>query len=158
MIFTPAGEGVAQADQPQAATEDIVGVTWLWQAFQDQAGISDIVVPNPEKYSLTLHADGTAAIKADCNQVLWGYILEGSSLTFNTTGPSTLAFCGEDSLDRQFLALLGDTVTFVISDGHLVLNLQYRNQFRIKPRQRLPLPILSAKDRLIWPASVFPPH
>ena len=48
---------------------DIVGVTWLWQAFQDQAEANDIVAPDPQRYALTLQVDGTAAIQADCNRV-----------------------------------------------------------------------------------------
>jgi putative lipoprotein len=55
--------------------------------------------------------------------VSWTYTLEGSSLIFDTLGPSTLAFCGEESLDQQFLALLGDTATYVTDDGRLILNL-----------------------------------
>ena len=102
---------------------EIVGITWQWEAFQDTAGINDITVPDPENYTLTLNKDGTASIQADCNQVTWTYELDGSQLSFDTTGPSTLAMCAEDSLDQQFLARLGHTATFVIEDGKLYLNL-----------------------------------
>ncbi len=116
---------------PAAESSDagIVGETWLWQEFQDTAEQNDVTVPNPNNYSLTLMPDGTAAIQADCNQVSWTYTLESSSdsntgsLSFNTLGPSTLAFCGEESLDQQYLAWLGDTVTYVTQDGKLFLNL-----------------------------------
>ena len=50
---------------------EILGLTWQWEAFQDTAGINDVSVPNPENYTLTLNEDGTASIKADCNQVIW---------------------------------------------------------------------------------------
>jgi heat shock protein HslJ len=112
-----------------SSDSDIVGVTWLWQEFQDTAELNDVTVPNPENYTLTLLPDGTAAIQADCNQVSWTYTLDSSpdsntgSLSFNTLGPSTLAFCGEDSLDQQYLAWLGDTATYVTQDGQLFLNL-----------------------------------
>jgi putative lipoprotein len=120
MIF---GSGGA----PESGTgEDleIVGVTWQWEQFQDMAETNDIQVPNPESYTLTLMPDGTAAIQADCNQVSWTYTLEDNSLTFNTLGPSTLAFCGEESLDQQYLLLLGETATYVTNEGNLVLNLK----------------------------------
>ena len=104
-------------------TSEIVGSTWQWEAFQDTAGINDITVPDSENYTLTLNNDGTASIQADCNQVTWTYELDGSQLSFDTTGPSTLAMCGEDSLDQQFLERLGYTATFVIEDGKLYLNL-----------------------------------
>ena len=103
--------------------DSIVGNTWEWEAFQDTAEINDLTVPDPENYTLTLNEDGTASIQADCNQVTWAYELDGSQMTFDTTGPSTLAMCAEDSLDQQFLERLGQTATFVIEDGILYLNL-----------------------------------
>ena len=70
-----------------------------------------------------MNEDGTTSIKADCNQVTWTYELDGSQLTFDTTGPSTLAICVEDSLDTQYLDRLGATATYVMEDGKLYLNL-----------------------------------
>ena len=101
----------------------LLAPTWQWEAFQDTADINDITVSDPENYTLTLNKDGTASIQADCNQVTWTYELDGSQLSFDTTGPSTLAMCAEDSLDQQFLERLGYTATFVIEDGTLYLNL-----------------------------------
>jgi heat shock protein HslJ len=101
----------------------IVGTTWQWEVFQDTADINSITVPDPENYTLTLNKDGTASIQADCNLVTWSYELDGSQLSFDTTGPATLAMCAESSLDQQFLERLGYTVTFVIEDGKLYLNL-----------------------------------
>lgn len=57
---------------------EIVGTTWQWEAFQDTAEVNDLTVPDPENYTLTLNEDGTASIKADCNQVTWTYELDGS--------------------------------------------------------------------------------
>ena len=102
---------------------EVVGTTWQWEAFQDTAGIHDVSVPNPKNYTLTFNEDGTASIKADCNQVIWSYELNESQLTFDTMGPSTLAMCPEGSLDQRFLERLGNTVSFVIEDGKLYLNL-----------------------------------
>jgi heat shock protein HslJ len=102
---------------------EIVGPTWQWEAFQDTAGLNDVSVPNSENYTLTLIEDGTASIKADCNQVIWSYELKDSQLTFDTLGPSTLAMCPEDSLDQLFLERLGNTVSYVMQDGKLYLNL-----------------------------------
>lgn len=118
---TPTSEPTAEVGP--AAQPEIVGQTWQWQAFQDSAELNDLSVANPEQYTLTLQPDGTASIQADCNQILWSYTLEGSSLTFNTVGPATLAFCGEESLDQQYLAWLGATATYVTEAGQLILNL-----------------------------------
>lgn len=103
---------------------EIVGLTWEWEAFQDTAGINDVSVPNPENYTLTLNDDGTVHIQADCNQVFWSYEHEDNKLTFDsTTGASTLALCPEDSLDQFYLERLGNTVSYVIKDDKLYLNL-----------------------------------
>jgi len=118
VVLAACGGGSEEADSP-------VGTTWKWQEFQDTADVNNVTVPNPDNYTLTLNADGTASIQADCNQVSWTYELDGGSLTFNTLGPSTLAFCGEESLDTQYLEWLGNTATFVLSDGQLSLNLIY---------------------------------
>ena len=103
--------------------ESITGIMWQWAELTETEPASPSVVPNPENYVLTLSEDGTASIKADCNMVQWTYTLEGESLTFNTLGPSTLAFCGEDSLDQQFLALMGNGGTVSLEEGRLVLEL-----------------------------------
>jgi hypothetical protein len=81
------------------------------------------VVPDPENYVLVLDADGSASLMADCNQAMWTCTLEGSSLTFDTVGPSTLAFCGDDSLDQLFLSKLGAGGTVSVEDERLVLEL-----------------------------------
>lgn len=104
--------------------KEVIGQTWQWEAFQDTAGINDVSVPNPENYTLTLNDDGTAHIQADCNQVFWSYEHSDNQLTFDTTaGASTLAMCPEDSLDQFYLERLGNTVSYVIKDGKLYLNL-----------------------------------
>jgi heat shock protein HslJ len=105
-----------------SSKNEITGTTWQWEAFQDTAGINDITVPDPENYTLTLNEGGTANIQADCNQVTWTYELDSNQLSFDITGPSTLAMCAEDSLDQLFLERLGNTATFVIEDGKLYLN------------------------------------
>jgi heat shock protein HslJ len=104
-------------------TDSIVGPTWQWEAFQDTAEINDLTIPDPESYTLTLNEDATASIQADCNQVIWPYELDGSQLTFDTTGPATLAMCAEGCLDTQYLERLGATATYVMEDGTLYLNL-----------------------------------
>jgi heat shock protein HslJ len=109
----------------QEEAESIVGTTWQWQEYQDSAGENNIDVPDPQNYTLTLNEDGTANIKADCNQVSWTYELDGNELTFNTLGPSTLAMCAEDSLDTVYLQRLGETATYVTSEGQLFLNLKF---------------------------------
>lgn len=101
----------------------LIGTLWQWESHTTD-GEETIVVPDQENYTLTLQADGMATIQADCNRVNWTYASAEDRLAFDTLGPSTLAFCGEESLDQQYLALLAETATFVTEDGQLILNLK----------------------------------
>jgi heat shock protein HslJ len=100
---------------------DIVGITWEWEHF---VGGDDSVVEvnEPSRYTLTLKADGTYQVKADCNLSGGAYTLKGSSLVLEL-GPMTLAECEPGSLYDEFLAKLGDVRTYVLDEGKLVLNL-----------------------------------
>ncbi|MGD9405636.1 MAG: META domain-containing protein [Anaerolineae bacterium] len=102
---------------------DITGIQWQWAELTETEPASQSLVPDPENYVLILVADGSASLKADCNQVMWTYTLEDTSLSFNTVGPATLAFCGEDSLDQIFLSKLGMGGTVSLEDGRLILTL-----------------------------------
>ena len=99
------------------------GIQWQWAELAETEPASQSVVPDPQNYVLVLNADGSANIKADCNMVRWSYTLDGTSLTFDTLGPSTLAYCGEESLDQQYLGLLGKGGTVSLEDDRLVLEL-----------------------------------
>ena len=100
-----------------------LGVQWQWAELTETQPASQSVVPDPENYFLVLNEDGAASLKADCNMVQWAYTLEDSVLTFNTVGPSTLAFCGEESLDQLFLGKLGLGGIVSIEDDRMVLDL-----------------------------------
>jgi heat shock protein HslJ len=102
---------------------EITGIQWQWAELTETEPASQSVVPDPENYILVLNADGSANLKADCNQVQWGYTLEGTSLTFDTLGPATLAYCGDESLDELFLSKLGTGGTASVESGRLVLEL-----------------------------------
>jgi len=106
-----------------AGASDLVGTVWEWERFVGGDG-SEIRVEDPPKYTLTLNADGTYQVVADCNRAGGGYTLEGALLTL-LPGPMTLAECGPDSLYDEFVAKLGDVRTYVRPDesDQLVLNL-----------------------------------
>lgn len=116
---TAAGE----TETDMAAPEDIVGTTWQWIRFDDTAELNNIVVPDPENYTLSLWPDGAFSFQADCNVGNGAYELDGSSLSL-TVGPTTRALCPPESLSDTYIARLGQTATYVFDDdGNLVLNL-----------------------------------
>ncbi len=102
----------------------IVDVLWRWERFGDTRGQSwDIIVTDPQKYTLRLLPDGTFRAKADCNLASGTYTAAGSSLIL-TLGPVTLAECPPESLSNNFLTWLGEVVTYVLHEGKLFLNLK----------------------------------
>lgn len=120
---TPTPEPAApQTSEEPAADAVITDILWKWESFQDTAGENNITVDNPDQYTLVFRADGTVTIQADCNSVSGTYTRDGSSLQI-ALGPSTMAFCGENSLDEQFLGKLAGAGTFVMDGDKLVINL-----------------------------------
>ena len=92
--------------------------TWQWTSSTEASPPSQAVTPDPENYTITFASDGTFSGKADCNQIAGTYVVDGSDLTI-TVGPSTLAFCGEVSLDALYLDYLGRVATYAISGSEL---------------------------------------
>jgi heat shock protein HslJ len=105
-----------------AAEAEIINIAWQWTELIETEPASQSLVPDPERYTLLFRSDGTLQIQADCNVVGGSAALEGDRLAI-TLGPSTMAFCGEESLDRQFLELLGKVDGYVLEDGRLALHL-----------------------------------
>jgi len=111
---------------PAAWADDhgaILGIRWQWTQLTETEPASQSVIADSENYVLVLNADGSANIQADCNQLQWTYTVEGDTISFNTLGPSTLAYCGDDSSDQIFLEKLGMASTWRVEDGRLVLEL-----------------------------------
>jgi heat shock protein HslJ len=81
------------------------------------------LVPDPEKHTLVLRSDGTYQVKADCNSTAGDYVLEGNRLTL-LAGSAMLAECEAGSLYDEYLAFLGQVVTFELEGEKLVLSLK----------------------------------
>ena len=85
-------------------TNSITGIVWEWESVTNKPANETTTVPDPENYTLIFNEDETFEGQADCNAISGAYS-QASGFTI-TVGPSTMAFCGEDSLDVQFLDLL----------------------------------------------------
>jgi len=88
-----------------AQANSIQGIVWQWMSVTNQTTKETTTVPNPENYTITFNADYTFTGKADCNNIAGTYSQQNGFKI--TLGPSTMAFCGETSLDTQYLQLLG---------------------------------------------------
>jgi heat shock protein HslJ len=95
--------------------------SWEWASMETTVPASQSVVPNPSSYTIAFNTDGSVSIKADCNQVGGTYVASGSDLTI-TLGPSTMAYCGDASIDAIYLASLSEVTSYSIANGELTLS------------------------------------
>lgn len=92
----------------EPASDSIVGIVWLWESVYNRETNETDTVPDPENYTIQFKEDGTFTGQADCNAISGTYSQENGFTI--TLGPSTLAFCGEASLDQVYLELLNNIV------------------------------------------------
>jgi heat shock protein HslJ len=103
---------------------DLTGKTWQASAITTTTPAFQGVVPADQaaNYTIAFQSDGNAAIKADCNSVTATYTTGSNNAITITLGASTMAFCGDESLDQAFLAALGTATTYEVSGNTLKLN------------------------------------
>ena len=106
-----------------ATGSGLVGLTWRVTAVATTVPAWQGVVPAADqvRYTIDFANDGTAAIKADCNQVAATYETSpGGSITI-VPGASTMAMCAEDSMGPQFVEALSTVTSFSIDGNRLTL-------------------------------------
>lgn len=84
---------------------DITNINWQWMSVTNQTTRETTEVPDPEDYTIIFRDDGTLSGQADCNSFSGTYSQESGFAI--TLGAMTMAACGDDSLDAQYVALLG---------------------------------------------------
>jgi len=95
---------------PATATPSntITDIVWQWKSVTTKPTGETTTVSDPQNYTITFREDGTLSGKADCNSFTGTYSQEsGFSIKL---GASTMAYCGEASLDQQYLELLSAVV------------------------------------------------
>lgn len=120
---TAVPEQPTTAPQPEMVTysPSLTGVVWEW--LGTSTGGQFTAVADPSLYQVEFQADGSAQIKADCNNVLATYTIDGSNLVI-TLGPSTLVACPEGSQADLFVQQLGTVAQYSFeSIGNLNLTL-----------------------------------
>ena len=118
----PVGE-IPTAEAPAGAStlpDVMLDVEWQLHSVLESEPAAQSVVPQPENYTITFMPDGNAAILADCNSVGATYEVDGTNLTL-MTGPSTTAFCGEDSGDQLYLAALEGVTSYDLGEYGMAL-------------------------------------
>ena len=126
------GTGIAAGVQTAAPTiEAAVGEvltdtalavnTWEWLGTT-MADESKMLPDDPTSYTLDIKADGSVAIKADCNNAAGTIEVDGSAMAL-ALGPMTLAACPEGSLGEDFVKQLGQVESFELQGNTLILTL-----------------------------------
>ncbi len=117
----PAGEVPAEGGE-EALTPgaDLLGVTWEWVSLVDPMG--QTAAADPTRYTITFNADGTAALRADCNNATASYITDGVNLNIEP-GITSLAACPSDSQDQLFMNSLSAAESYVVQDGELFVTM-----------------------------------
>jgi heat shock protein HslJ len=105
-----------------ASAEKLTGRTWQLSSVTEKVPAFQGVVPpeDQSRYTITFTDDGTAAIKADCNNVAATYTTDAENIKI-VPGPSTLAACPDDSLSDKFISGLSSATTYNIRPSGLTL-------------------------------------
>jgi len=120
---TPTPEVIVVTATPPGADTlpaEMLGVEWQLYSVLESEPAAQSIIPEPQRYTIQFTAEGTAAIRADCNDVFGNYTIQGSNMTI-TLGPTTLAFCGEESGDHIYMAALGQVSSYSLSDRGMQL-------------------------------------
>ena len=105
-----------------AAAPMLVGTRWEW--LGSVTPVERIEAADPERYTLTLQADGNARLLFDCNRGSATYEIAGNKLSF---GPliSTRMACPPDTQDHVFMDQLRKVRSFFIRDDQLFLEMPF---------------------------------
>ncbi|MDH3358058.1 MAG: META domain-containing protein [Desulfobacteraceae bacterium] len=100
----------------------VLNKTWQWELTITP--VEKIDVPNPERHTILLTAEGKVQARFDCNRGGGNYEISSGKLSF---GPllSTRMACPPDSLDSQFMKDLQRVTSFFLQDGNLYLELPF---------------------------------
>ena len=128
----PAGKAPAPAEPRQtapAASNPLSGTAWRLieiQSMDDSVGTTR--VDDPTRYTMHLNADGSVALRLDCNSATGTWTAEAgadrSSGTFEF-GPlaATMALCPPPSVDGQVTKQAPYFRSYLLKDGRLYLSL-----------------------------------
>ena len=104
---------------PPSELSEVQG-TWQLQAFELTAG-STILIPNGQDFTIQFDPDGSLGVKADCNLCGGVYETNGNSISIDVQF-CTRAYCGDESLDNQYLQALANTSRYTREGRELLLD------------------------------------
>jgi heat shock protein HslJ len=104
---------------------ELTGTRWEWQ--QTEYDDDDMVAPNQtDDFTLTFLEDGRFLATTDCNNLIGGYEVDASSISFTQIAGTKMACPDIDSKETVFAKMLEETNGFIITeDGQLALTIKY---------------------------------
>lgn len=121
------GENNGQTDSGKISLEKITNINWQWAGVIGPSSENLSIVPNKESYTLIFHTDGTYSITTDCNSGSGNYATDGHNMTIEP-GMITLAYCGDESLEPQYLLSLWRITSMTLEDDQLLLSVGNKNE------------------------------
>lgn len=115
-VDTAAEEAPAETESMVATMEHevdprLVNITWEWVRRDPNGNSSpEIVVDNPENYTLFFNEDGTFNATLDCNSGSGVYATPSPGNIFMELGPTTLAACEPNSVADDMMNMFGGAV------------------------------------------------
>jgi len=109
--------GSARGGDDEAAV--LIGTRWQLERIQ-MMDDTEMRPEDPSRYTLELAADGSVAVRADCNRGHGSYRLDGVQLRL---GPLALTkmMCPAGSLGDRYAKLLAISASWMIVDGKLAI-------------------------------------
>lgn len=96
---------------------ELIDVTWEWTRRDPNGNqIDEIVVPNPEKYTLYFNEDGLFNATIDCNSGAGLYATSGTGGIFMELGPVTRVACPPESLSESMIQMFGPAQSYRFED------------------------------------------
>lgn len=107
---------------PPSELSEVQG-TWQLQAFELSDG-GTVTISDPQNFTIQFDPDGSLGVKADCNLCGGAYETNGSSISIDVQF-CTDAYCGDESLDKQYLQALANTSRYAREGQELLLDYSF---------------------------------
>ena len=101
---------------------NLVEITWEWERRDPNGNaIEEIIIPNPEVYTLFFNEDGTFNADLDCNNGSGLYKTPTAGNIFMELGPMTMAACESGSYSGDMVNMFGPVQSYRFEDDGDVL-------------------------------------
>lgn len=122
----PAPSGSVLDTRPHTADPLLIDKLWQWERRDPNGNaVDEIVVPNPENYTLFFNADGTFNAQLDCNTASGRYATSTTGGIYMELGPMTRMACPPESLSDAMMQTFGPAQSYRFEEDGAVLVLSW---------------------------------